>query len=100
MSFEDIKKDVVEENTDAVEVEADEDGAFTALISDEDTVDEMLEEDGCAVAVRVDTTGDGYSETIYVDEDGDGEPDIILRDTNCDGEFDTAIILNPDEENK
>ncbi len=94
--FADDNRKLLEENT-AAEVEVDEEGAFTALIADEETVDEMLEEDGCAVAVRVDTTGDGYGDTIFVDEDGDGEPDVIMQDTNCDGNFDTTIILAPDD---
>jgi len=91
MNIDDIKK----ENTAAVEVETDEEGAFTAFISEEGCdLEDFLDEDGCAVAVRVDTTGDGYNDTIFIDEDGDGEPDVILKDTNCDGNFDTTIILN------
>ena len=97
MSFDDIKK--VETSADAeAEVETDEDGAFVAMVAEDDILDEILDEDGCATAVRVDTTGDGYSDTIYVDEDGDGEPDIILQDTNCDGNFDTTIIVGKDGE--
>ena len=100
MSFEDIRKETgVPESTDTAEVETDEEGAFIAMISDEDVTDDLIDEDGCAVAVRVDTTGDGYSETIFIDEDGDGEPDIILKDTDGDGSFDTAIIIG-DESDK
>lgn len=80
-----------EKTAAAIEVEADEEGAFDALMVD--TNDDELGEDGCASAIRVDTTGDGYADTIYIDEDGDGEPDYIMKDTTVDGIFDTTIDL-------
>lgn len=88
--------DRAEEQAAAIEVEADEEGAFDALMVD--TNDDELGDDGCASAVRVDTTGDGYADTIYIDEDGDGEPDFIMKDTDVDGIFDTTIDLNKKED--